>query len=343
MRKQADFPFFHANQPCSECMAEMILKWPVNRVVFAISYRRNEPANVSAISKPTPVDIMLILLIAIIWASAFVSIKLLVGEMGPLWAAASRVTVGFLAVLPFLFYTVRKVNITPAKLLPIGAVAMLNMVIPFILISWSLTHIDTGISALLLGTTPFIAMVMGHFITHDERITIYSILAVICGLTGISLVVGTDAIRGISTVSILAQLGIIGAGFCYVSAGFIMRKIDMDAIPFTGLALGIGALILMLIAFLGEGVPKIDLKYETWIALIWLGTFPTGLAYLLRYYLVRKVGVSIFAVGMNTIPVFGIIFGAIILGETVELTTLIALFLVVCGLFIARLGAVRNA
>jgi len=291
---------------------------------------------VSSISKPTPVDILLILLVAIIWASAFVSIKVLLGEMGPIWAAASRVTFGFLVVLPFALIKPGKFGLTPGTLIPIVIVACLNMVIPFILISWSLTHIDTGISALLLGTTPFIAMVMGHFITQDERITIYSILAVICGMTGIGLVVGADAIKGISTTSILAQLAIIAAGFCYVCAGFIMRKIDMEPIPFTGLALAAGSAFLLAIAFWVEGAPKLDLKQETWIALLWLGTFPTGLAYLVRFYLIRKVGVSIFAVGMNTIPVFGIIFGAIILGETVELTTLVALFLVLCGLYIAR-------
>jgi len=74
------------------------------------------------------------------------------------------------------------------------------------------------------------------------------------------------------------------------------------------------------------------------LALLWLGLFPTGLAYILRFYLVRKVGVSTFAIGMNTIPVFGIIFGAILLDEAVEVKTIIALGLVISGLFIARFG-----
>lgn len=263
--------------------------------------------------------------------------------MGPMWAAASRVFMGFFVLLPFAIFKLRKLSINTATLFSITLVACLNMVIPFILISWSLTHIDTGISALLLGTTPFIAMVMGHFLTEDERINAYSILAVICGMTGIGLVVGVDAISGISSVSILAQLAIILAGFCYVSAGYIMRKIDMAPLQFTSLALGVGSLFLVSLAFMVEGVPKLNLQQHTWLALLWLGAFPTGLAYLLRFYLVKRVGVSVFAVGMNTIPVFGIIFGAIILGETVEETTLIALFLVLCGLYIARQGAARKS
>jgi len=298
---------------------------------------------VATISKPTLVDILLILLIAIIWASAFVSIKILVGEMGPVWAAAARVFVGFLVLLPFAVFKFGKLSISANTMCLIAVVACLNMVIPFILISWSLTNIDTGISALLLGTTPFMAMILGHFITQDERINIYSIFAVICGLTGIGLVVGVDTMRGISSVSFFSQLAIILSGFCYVCAGFVMRKIDMEALTFTAIALGTGSAMLLSLAFIFEGAPNLSLQTNTWLTLLWLGGFPTGLAYLLRFHLVKKVGVSIFAVGMNTIPVFGIIFGAIILGETVELTTLIALFLVLCGLFIARLGVARKA
>ena len=72
-----------------------------------------------------------------------------------------------------------------------------------------------------------------------------------------------------------------------------------------------------------------------WV-LIWLGVVPTGLAYLLRYYIVRRVGVSFFALAMNTVPVFGIIIAAVYLGETIQNSTLIALVLVFLGLAIAR-------
>ena len=108
------------------------------------------------------------------------------------------------------------------------------------------------------------------------------------------------------------------------------------------LALCFGAAMLCLSAFMIDGAPNLKLTHDAMIALIWLGLLPTGFAYLLRYYIVRKVGVSFFALAMNTVPIFGIIIAAIYLGETIHNSTLIALVLVLSGLAIARGFKSRN-
>ena len=74
------------------------------------------------------------------------------------------------------------------------------------------------------------------------------------------------------------------------------------------------------------------------LALIWLGIFPTGFAYVMRYFLIKRVGVSSFALAMNTVPIFGVIIAAVLLGEALEWRTVLALVLVLCGLAVARLG-----
>lgn len=290
------------------------------------------------ITRAGRLDFALLILTALIWASAFAAIKFALVDLGPIWTAASRVGIGFLALLPFAFFGKAGFFITRYSLGFTFIIAMLITVIPFIMISWGLQYIESGITALLMGTTPFMAMILGHFFTTDESINRYKLLAVAIGMTGILLIVGPDAVRNLGSTSFVAQLAIIGAGFCYVSGGILIRRIDMKPIPFTTLALGIGAVCLVLLALVFEGVPEKLPGLNASLALLWLGLFPTGLAYVLRFYLVRKVGVSTFAIGMNTIPVFGIIFGAILLNESVEFTTIIALCLVVSGLFVARLG-----
>ena len=291
------------------------------------------------ITRAGGIDISLLILTALIWASAFAAIKFALEDMGPVWTAASRVSIGFLALLPFAFVTKSSFRISRQELGMTVIIALLITVIPFILISWGLQYIDSGITALLMGTTPFMAMILGHFFTQDESINRYKLMAVAVGMSGIMLIVGPDAINNLGSTSFVAQLAIIGAGFCYVSGGILIRKVDMKPIPFTTLALGIGAFALLILAIALEGIPQQLPGSKATLALLWLGFFPTGLAYILRFYLVRKVGVSTFAIGMNTIPVFGIIFGAFLLNETVEVKTMIALGLVVSGLFIARLGS----
>lgn len=291
------------------------------------------------ISRAGRLDISLLIFTALIWASAFAAIKFALEDLGPVWTAASRVSIGFLALIPFAIFQKSAFKITKSNLGTIFVVSLLVTVIPFIMISWGLQFIDSGITALLMGTTPFMAMLLGHFFTNDESINRYKLLAVAVGMAGILLIVGPDAVKNLGSTSFVAQLAIIGAGFCYVSGGILIRRVDMKPIPFTTLALGIGAVCLIILALWFEGVPAKIPGTHALMALVWLGLFPTGLAYILRFYLVRKVGVSTFAIGMNTIPVFGIVFGAILLNEAVEIKTIIALCLVISGLFIARLGA----
>jgi len=294
------------------------------------------------ITRAGPVDIALLILTALIWASAFSAIKMALVDLGPVWTAASRVAIGFLALLPFAVFSRDSLKMTWSETGITIIISLLITVVPFIMISWGLQFIPSGITALLLGTTPFMAMVLGHFFTKDEAINRYKLLAVAIGMTGILLVVGPNAVVSLGSTSLLAQLAIIGAGFCYVSGGILIHRVTMKSIPFTTIALGIGAACLVGLALWSEGIPQALPGTRACLALLWLGLFPTGLAYILRFHLVRKVGVSTFAIGMNTIPVFGIVFGAILLDEVIELKTLVALGLVLSGLFIARLGTSKR-
>lgn len=295
------------------------------------------------IFRPTAVDIFLLLFIALIWGSAFTSMKIAIPDMGAMWTAASRVCIGFLCVLPFLCLQFR----LPPSLKVCGMiviVALLNMVIPFILISWAMKHVEAGVGALLLGTTPFIAMIIGHFATQDEHITPMKLLAVAFAVSGIAVLVGVDAISGLGSATFLAQFAIILSGGCYVCAGFIMRRIEMPPIAFTTFSLCAGSVMLILLSFLFAGSPNTSPSTEAFYALLWLGAVPTGFAYVMRFYLVKRVGVSTFALAMNTVPIFGIAIGAVILGEVVEWSTIAALALVLLGLIIARYdrGAIRG-
>ena len=290
----------------------------------------------STISKPTASDLALLALVAVIWGTSFVALKISVLEIGALWSAALRVVIAFFVLLPF--YVIKKQPFPNGarNLVFVALVSLLNIVIPFIMISWALKHIDSGIAALLLGLSPFMAMLLGHFFTGDERITPLKVLAVCCAFGGISLVVGEEAFFGLGTSSVVAQAAVAASGACYVTAGLLMRKVESKPLPFTLLAVGLAALMLTIFSLVFVGLPSRMPSPNAWIALLWLGVLSTGLAYILRFYLVNRVGISTFSLSMNTVPIFGVIFGAILLNEVIETTTIVALALVVLGLMISR-------
>jgi len=262
-----------------------------------------------------------------------------VPEVGPYWLAAIRVAVGFLVLLPYVLFRGVVMPATPGAWTLLIGMALLNVVFPFLLISWASLSLDAGIVSLLMGTGPFFALAGSHLLTTDDRLTPHKLIGVLLGFSGILVIVGFDAVTVLWTQSLVAQLACFLASLCYVTAGLIIRRIDIPPGRLACLALGISSVVLIVLALVVDGLPASHVSATAAAALFYLGLLPTGLAYLLRFYLIRKIGYSTFSMGLNLIPVFGILLGVWLLGEPLTLRVLLALALVVCGLFVARSGS----
>lgn len=290
------------------------------------------------IRKPTPLDYSLILALVIIWASAFLAIKIVVPETGPLWLAAIRVLIGFMVLLPWALWRgfIWPRDMRQWRLLVL--VAILNVAAPFFLISWAELTINAGVASLLMGVGPLLALIASHIFTTDDRFTPLKLAAVLLGFSGILLVVGADAILGLGK-NLPSQLAALGGSACYVASGILIRRLQgFPPVRLSCLVLGIASIILVGFAASIDGAPNLDMSGNAWLFLIYLGLVPTGIGYILRYRLIQAIGVSAFALGLNLIPVFGIIMGAVFLGETISWTVAAALLLVVSGLFLTRLA-----
>jgi len=291
------------------------------------------------IRKPTFLDIVLLVLLAVVWASAFLAIKVAVREVGPIWLVAVRVAIGFLAIMPWVFWK--------GVVLPSGRdqwlltllITVFSLIAPFFLISWAELTIDAGVASLLMGMGPFLAMILSHLTTDDDRMNLSKVLAVFFGFAGVVTVIGPSAFGGLGS-HFAAQAAALGGSLCYAIAGIFFRRIkDIPPTRFSGLILGISSLGLIPYAF-STGQPDWStVSNEALISLVYLGIVPTALGYILRYHLIRTIGQSYFALGLNLVPIFGIALGALFLGEEVTMSLVIALILVITGLTFARHGA----
>lgn len=290
----------------------------------------------TVIRRPTAVDLALLVLTALIWAAAFVAIKVAVPETGPWWLAAHRVVLGFLVLFPIALFAGLRLPKTRGSAALLFLMAILNMVIPFVLIAWAETRITAGVTSLLMGAGPFMALVLSHLFTADDKLTWRKTAAMAMGFGGVALVVGYDALAGLGQQSLPGQAAALTASLCYVTAGLLIRRIDLDPLSMAALSLAIGSAALVALAFLMQGPPAADLSAPALQALLFLGALPTGLAYLLRFHLIRTIGYSTFALAIYLIPVFGVLLGWLMLGEELSVRTLAALALVVSGLFVAR-------
>lgn len=284
-------------------------------------------------------DIALIVALGAIWASAFQAMKVSVPSFGPVWLVAFRLLIGSLALLPWALY---RGFVLPKGWKEWGVVltlVLINVVIPFYMLSWAAKIIPSGQMALLMGITPLLGLVLSHFTTHDDKFSVRKLIAVIMGFSGVLLIVGLSAFEGIGD-HLIAQAVTILSGACYVVSGLLLRRLEkFPPTRLSALVLSLAALIIVPIAAVTQPIPLSGHSQTAIFALIYLGLVPTGFAYILRTHMIRKVGVSVFSHVGNLIPIFGFIFGAVLLSEPISIETIIALTLVISGVMLARSAA----
>ena len=290
-----------------------------------------------AIRRATPADLGTLAFVALLWALAFVAIKIAAPALGAPGVALARSVIGCLVLLPFAFLRGLHWPSGWAQWWLVCVMALLNTAVPFVAISWAELTIDAGVTSLLMGVGPLLAMIGAHFFNDDDRMTSRRLTGVTLGFCGIVVLVGVEALSGLGG-ALAAQGAALGASLCYVVAGLLVRRIDLEPLSLSVLALGISAATLLpVFALTGGG--DAPLTVEVVAVTLFLGVFPTGLAYLLRFRLIRRIGYATFALGINLIPVFGVALGVILLGEPLTASLLAALALVVGGLLIARSGS----
>ena len=292
------------------------------------------------IRSPTLADIAMVALLGILWGSAFPAIKVAVTAYQPIHVVMLRVALGFAVIVAWMM--IRRIAFPRAgrTWALLAVMAVLNTVVPFFLISWAEQHIDAGITALLMGSGPFFALLVSHVTTHDDRMTTPKLIGVALGLSGVLTVIGMEAASGFGR-DLVAQLAVFAANLCYVASGAMIRSLrdtSMEAMAAGNLACALVLLTPLAVFF---GLPPISPILgagPVLFAVVWLGAVGTGLAYVMRFYLARTVGYSFMALAAYMIPVAGVAISALLLGETVSATVLIALCLVLAGFAVARLG-----
>lgn len=292
----------------------------------------------STIIHAGPVDIGLLVVVALIWASAFVAVDIAVPETGPLWLPTIRVLIGAAALAPFVLHSGLVLPRSARTWALVIVMAALNIVVPFFLLSWGQLTIDAGMAAVLMGMGPVLALLGNHLTTHDDKINGAKLVAVALCFSGVLTLVGFSVLGNLGGTFVLAQLATLGAALCYATSSMLIRHIDMPPVPLAWLALAIGAVMLLPAAWIIDGPPPAPSR-QAWTALIYLGLLPTGLAHVLRVYLIRRIGHSVFALSIYMIPPFGVVLAFLILAEPITAQLGIALALILCGLYFAQRGS----
>ena len=277
----------------------------------------------------------IILLLSLLWGGAFFMIELGLRGFPPNTLVFLRMALAvppMLLILKFIGHRLPNDRKSWQQLLVLGAI---NAALPFILFFWGQTQIDSGLASVLNATTPLWGVVTAHFLTRDEKATPSRIIGVLLGIAGIIVMVGTEALGGISG-SVLAQLACLAATLSYAFAAIYGRTLSQSTMTPMVVATGqvITAAILMLpVALIVDHPWALAAPgWDAWAGAIGLAIPSTAIAYFYYFRLIDRAGASNAMLVAFIMPVIAIILGVVALGEMVELKEIAGAALIALGL-----------
>ena len=291
----------------------------------------------TGIRTPGPLDIGKLLLLGAIWGSSFLWIGIAVEDLPPLTLAAGRLLIGGLFLLSVAIATGQRLPRGWRVWRLLAILSALNAALPFVLINFGQTHVSAGNAAILIGAGPFVALMMSHYFTGDDRITWAKAAGMGLGFAGVVCLVGIDALGGRGN-AVIGQLAIVCAAVAFAASGLITRWLaPLPVLVSAAWVLTLGAGYMVPIALVVDRPWSRQPSLESFGALLMLALLATALAYLLRYQIIREVGAVFMSQVAYLVPVFGVVWAWLFLGERPEPAAYAALALILAGIYISRL------
>ena len=280
-------------------------------------------------------DYFLLTILSLIWASAFFNIKIATESFGPITIAFLRVFFGSIPVLFLCFYKKITIEAFSKDWYWFMLIGLINLVIPFFLIAHGVKSVQSNLAAILMSTTPLSSTILGHFYTKNEKFNFVKTIGILIGFAGIVYLFSDNIL--IDENNFLSAILILLGSTCYVVGGVLTLKISKKRNEnVTGSILIWATLILLPLTCIIELPSQIVPSFNSSVSVIYLGIVPTGLAWLLRFRILKKNGLIFQSQVSYLIPIFGIILGYLFLKELITYKVLISLIAVVIGIYFVR-------
>jgi len=285
--------------------------------------------------QPNIIDYSLLTFLALIWASAFFNIKIATYSFGPVTIAFLRVFFGAIPVLLLCFYKNIKLEAFSKDWYWFAIIGLINLVIPFFLISYGVKSVQSNLAAILMSTTPLSSTILGHFYTSNEKFNLTKTIGILIGFAGIVFLFSDNLL--INENNFISALLILLGSTCYVIGGVLTLKIkNKKNENVTGSILIWAIIILLPLSFLIEKPWTYTPSVQSTVSVIYLGLVSTGLAWLLRFKILINNGLIFQSQVSYLIPIFGTILSYIFLKELITFKVLISLLAVIVGIYFVR-------
>ncbi len=259
-----------------------------------------------------PRDFVGLILLGALWGGSFMFIRVAVSALGPFLLVELRVGLAAAALFIYALAASRLPKIR-SRWRSFVALGFLNAAVPFSLISAAEIHLTASLTAILNSTTVMFTAVVAA-VWLGDALTVRKVAGIVLGIVGVTVLVGWDpiALNGIVLLSVAA---VLGGSLSYALAATYAKQ-AFSGIPPLGMAIGqqVGAAALMLplaVVTLPAEAPSLAVA----LCVLGLALLSTAVAYLIYFRLIENVGPTSTVTVTLLVPVFGLLFGVLLLDE----------------------------
>ena len=285
-------------------------------------------------SQPSTANWISIFALGLIWGGTFMVVSIALRGYGPITVACARTTLGALALVGIMF-ALRRPLPSPQALRAIAIIGPLNTALPFMLLSWGQQYVPSAFAGISMAVLPLFVLPLAYFFS-DETLNVRRVAGVIMGVIGAVVLIGPGVLRIGTGMEPLGQIACLLATLSYSISSILTRRCPpVDSITMAAFTLMFGSIILIPLMIAIEGAPTPTTQDST-LAILFLGLVPTAFAAYLRILVVRTAG-SVFMTNVNyQVPLWSVVFGAVVLDETLPIEFFIALGIILMGLAVSQ-------
>ncbi len=287
---------------------------------------------------------LIISVLGVVWGSSFLLTELALKGITPLWLAAGRVVIAaLLTTFVWGLYGWRLHLSTERHWGTLFFFGLLSATLPFQFLSWGQQHVTSAFAGVSMASVGLIILPLAHIMLPNEKITLSRFLGLLVGFVGILILFGQQSFT--STDDPLETLGRVAcllAAMCYALSSVLLKRLPpIDRIGVAALPLIMGAFLIVANAWVFEGAPP-AVDFNTAMIILLLAAFPTALANLLRIKVIRSAGPVFMSLVSYLVPVWCVVLGVFVLGETMTPSLIIALVVILGGIAVTQWDELRR-
>ncbi len=279
------------------------------------------------------IDWILFFALGFFWGSSYLFIKIGIETVPPFTLISGRLLIGALLLGAVLLIAREPLPREPRVYGHLVVMAVVNIAIPFTLITWGEQYIDSALASILNSTVPLFTIILAALVFHDEAVTVNRLIGLVVGFLGVVILVSRGLSGTLGEGSILGELAMIGSSIAYAIGNVYARRNARGLRPMIPAFFQVffAVCITGTLALLLEQPWTVDPASEAVFSIVWLGFFGSGLAYLVFFRLLRDWGSTRTSMVAYLLPVVGIVLGVIVLGEVIDARIVIGTVLVIGG------------